>query len=57
VVGDSGWDARPPWYPGTIDGSRSASLMGRRLKPSAASMDGIAVARGWMLWRDCGRKC
>lgn len=57
MVGDSGWDARPPWYPGTIDGSRSASLMGRRLKPSAASMDGIAVARGWMLWRDCGRKC
>jgi hypothetical protein len=58
VVGDSGWDARPPWYPGTIDGSRSASLMGRRLKPSAASIDGIAVARGWMLWRDgkwCGR--
>lgn len=52
VVGDSGCDARPPWYPGTIDGSRSASRMGCRLNPSAASMDGMAEARGWMVCRE-----
>ena len=49
VVGDSGCEVSPPWNPGTIDGRRSTSRTGRRLNPSVVSIDGIAVARGWML--------
>jgi hypothetical protein len=46
VVGDSGWDVSPLWKPGTMDGRRSTSRTGLRLKPSAASIEGTAEARG-----------
>ena len=43
--------------PGTIEGRRSTSLTGLILNPSAVSIDGTAVARGWILWREGGKKC
>lgn len=57
VVGDSGCEVSPPWKPGTIDGRRSTSRTGLRLNPSAASIEGTAVARGWILCREGGKKC
>lgn len=49
VVGDSGCDVIPAWKPGTMDGRRSTSRTGLMLKPSVVSIEGTAVARGWIL--------